>query len=225
MPLTTPPTIVAAGIGGAPISYTWNTSVADALRYPDEDEHARLAHAFEHVADAAALALTMALAEWIAWRFDGMVDVNDLLARAQAGFALAGSGARVSMARPDEPFPKTQTKVHGPLRLARMIVAFALHDFAEDPTTAAGWAFRMALLALHVQPDPAPLQRWLEAALRRTRAVAPDGGAASAVPPLPRAFFFGSPDVDDRALLAAHARQDADVAQRDGNPYIVGAVP
>jgi hypothetical protein len=223
MPLKLPSIVGNAGIGGAPVSYTWNTSVSTALRYPDEDEHARLAHAFERVADTAALAMTMALAEWIAWRFQGMVDVTDLLARAQAGYVFATAGGPVLIPQPTEPFPKSQTKIHGPLMLARMTVADACHDFTEDPKTAAGWAFRMALLALHVQPDQAPLQRWLEAALRRTHAVAPDGSGQSAVPPLPRAFFFGSPTVDDHAVLAAQARQDANEAQRDGNPYIVGA--
>lgn len=216
-----PEPIAAAGIAGAPVRHKWSTPVSDALMYPDEDTQPRLAHAMETIGERAAFGLAMALAEWVAWRCHGLIDIADALARIEAGYAAVIDPRYAVLPMPDEPFPKDRRELHGPLKQARMIISDAHADLSTDPDPVNGWAFRMALLAKHVVPQQAALEAWLTAALKRTFARYPlRDEPLSTQAPVARAFFFDPDSVAGDDLMRRALDDFLAGLDPSANPYL-----
>ena len=162
-----PQVIADTGIQHTPLNFLWDITVSRAMLYPLDDEHRSLQQAFYAVNPRAALALTMATGEWVAWRAQAAIDPADLLARLQAGYAAAIDLRYARVPEPDEPFPDTLQEWHGAVKLARMLVTQALGYAQRHSSTVSGSGVAMALLARHVCPDVPAFEKWLSMALRR----------------------------------------------------------
>lgn len=176
---------------GIPPSYEWDITVSRAMLYLMDGEHASLVEAFWRMNPRAGLAAVMATAEWVAWRFHGWVDATDLLQRIEAGYAAVVDWRYADVAQPQEPFPSDDQHMHGPLKLARMLVAYAL-DYAKrgEPVVLSN-GVSMALLARHVSPDAMAFDKWLSVTLRRCSLMhSAAKGDATTWSFVPRAWFY-----------------------------------
>ncbi|AET93675.1 hypothetical protein BYI23_D001650 (plasmid) [Burkholderia sp. YI23] len=210
-----------AGIAGAPLQYEWDVEVSRSITYPLEEEHPRLARAFELISDRAALALAMASAEWVAQRFEGIIDIGDALRRIEAGYAAVIDPRLATLPTPDEPFPDELQDAHGPLKLARMIITTAF-EYMKDGEGVVDESLSMALLARHVCPQRKKYDAWLSAVLKRAAKHYPyvEDEPPEHQSPVPREFFDLAPDwtpahdtTELRAFLAS-----LDPAR---NPYLI----
>lgn len=215
-----PKHIASTGIAGQPIQYLWGLDVSRAIRHPLDDEHVRLAEACRSLGGRGALALLLAVAQWVAWRYDGIIDARDAHLRIEAGFSGVLDHTTAVLPEPSEPFPKDQGKAHGPLKLARMLITEAWDTYRSKPAFVAESLLSMVLLARHVVADHPGFEEWLSATMRRTHALCP---ATDAPPPgqvaLPPQFFADAP-ADTHAQRAA--LWDAFLAgiERQGQPYL-----
>ncbi|AQH03957.1 hypothetical protein A9R05_33845 (plasmid) [Burkholderia sp. KK1] len=211
-----------AGIAGAPLHYEWNIEVSRSITYPLEDEHPRLLRAFGLINDRAALALAMASAEWVAGRFEGIIDIGDAMARIEAGYAAVIDERLATLPKPSEPFPDDLQDAHGPLKLARMLISDTFGYFLKRSEGVVHASLSMALLARLVCPQPDAFDAWLSAALKRCHQHFPyvKGQPPEQQRPVPREFFDLAPD-----WTPAHATTElrAFLASLDParNPYLI----
>jgi hypothetical protein len=206
---------VPADIAAAPPAYAWDYDISRAILYPLETEHVRLAEAFGRVDQRAAMALAAGIAEWVVRRLQGHGDVRDALWRVEAAYAAAVDPARAALEAWPEDYPEEPQPVYGPLEVAGMLLTNAWQALAADDTAVNTSAFQMALLAVHVLPDPGLFEGWLSDALRRLAAAHP----WSQEPPSRQA------PVPPTALSDGQGAQDgmsAFLAQLDpsANPYL-----
>lgn len=193
-----PQVIADTGLQHAPLNFQWDITVSRAMLYPLEGEHRSLQQAFYAVNPRAALALTMATGEWVAWRAYSAIDPADLLDRLQAGYAAAIDLRYADIPEPDEPFPETLKEWHGAVKLARMLVTQALGYARQDSGTVSGSGVAMALLARHVCPGVDAFEKWLSMALRRAAMQWPARVSDPAQwPPVWRHALFRDPQVTD----------------------------
>ena len=213
----------AAGIAGTPMKYKWNLEVSRAIRHPLDGEHPRLAKALGMVNLPAAFALVLANAEWVAWRFEGIIDIGDALARIEAGYAALADPRYADIPQPDEPFPAQLQDAYGPLKLARMLIPTACEYYRRRDPIVSAVALSMALLARHVCSNRVAFDKWLSAVLRNCHAHYPPSKPPSDEQgPLPRAFFEapGHWDVAAGRALLAQFLAELDPA---ANPYLLSA--
>lgn len=141
----------------------------------------------------------LAVAEWVAWRYEGMVPLDDPLLRIAAGYAALADARYAASLEPDNDFPDDMQDAHGPLMLLRLPLSDAWPAFVDGDVAVYQYALSMALLARHVLPDARPFERWLSATLARCAQVAPRDTANR---PLPTRAFFDAPAVRDEATAA-----------------------
>lgn len=212
--------IAVSGIAGQPIQYLWGLDVSRAIRHPLEDEHPRLAEACQSIGGRGALALLLAVAEWVAWRYAGIIDIRDACQRIEAGYSGVLNHTTAVLPEPSEPFPKEQGKAHGPLKLARMLITEAWDTYRAKPAFVAESLLSMVLLARHVVADHPAFEAWLSTTMRRTHALCP---ATEAPPPeqvaLPPQFFAGAP-ADSPAQRAELWDAFLATIERTGHPYL-----
>jgi hypothetical protein len=91
-----PPDIARAGVIGPPISYEWSTDVPDDILWASDEEYPGLARAMTPLSLRAGMALLAATAQWVSWRYSGLVDIDDALQRVEAGYAAAVDPSRVT---------------------------------------------------------------------------------------------------------------------------------
>lgn len=213
----------AAGISGAPMKYEWDLDVSREITYPLEEEHARLVYAFDMISERAAFALALANAEWVAGRFEGIIDISDALARIEAGYAAELDPRYVNLPEPAEPFPKKLQDAHGPLKLARMLISSSFGYYSRGEAAVNSEAMSMALLARHVCPKRKRFDAWLSGALRKLHVYFPDAQAPlSAQAPVPQVFFELDSDWDP-VTVPQHLEAFLAGLDPTKNPYLVDA--
>lgn len=219
--LTLPALIRDTQAAGAPMQYAWDLDVSDAIAYVRDDEHRRLRQAIWQTQPRWAFGVMIATAEWIAWRYDGMVPLDDPLLRIEAGYAALADPGYASIPEPGDDFPDEMQDAHGPLMLLRLLISDAWLPYVAGEPAVYVHALSMALLARHVLPDPHPFEQWLSRTLARCARIAPRGATPPQGQPLvARAFFFDEPDPWDAeaARLATSAYLRA--LRPDRNPYL-----
>ncbi|QSN64242.1 hypothetical protein [Caballeronia sp. M1242] len=210
-----------AAIAGAPMTYEWDLFVSRSIHHPLFEEHPRLMKAFMKLSVRAAFALTLAQAEWVAWRFEGIVDISDILHRIEAGYAALVDPRYAVLPTPDEPFPDDLQNAHGPVMLARMLLTSGFEYYRQCDAMDRAQGISMALLARHVCPDNAKFDKWLSEACKRCHAQSPAMDVPLVQQPaVPRELFELADDWDP---ATASALQDAFVKglDPDTNPYLV----
>ena len=213
-----------SGIAGTAVSYPWNMEVSRAIRHPIPGEHERLANAWGLVDLRACFAAALATAEWVAWRFAGIVDVQDTLHRIEAGYAAEVDVRFGIVPQPTEPFPSKLREVHGPLMLCRMLIADSYELYVQSDTVVAAVGVSLSLLARHVCLPEAPFEAWLESSMRALHRSHPSGVDAAGRPPVPRELFAAPEDWDPART------QDALQSFLAGldparNPYLKAGIP
>jgi hypothetical protein len=218
-----PTDIEAAEVAGKPLTYAWNLEVSRAIRHPLDTEHRRLANALSLLDEHACFALVLACAEWVAWRLSSIIDVDDALARIEAGYAALVDPRYAEIPLPKEPFPQVQRDAHGPLMLARILLSQALGYHAQGDRIVAAVTLSMALLARHVCPEPKAFDAWLSGALRRCHQFFPASASDVAKSPrIPPQFLDLTTTWDAGAATIAvqHFLASLDPA---ANPYLRSA--
>lgn len=212
-----------SGIAGTPVSYPWNMDISRAIRHPIPGDHERLANAWGLVDLRACFAAAMATAEWVAWRFQDIVDVGDTLNRIEAGYAAEVRLSFGSVPQPTEPFPSKLREVHGPLMLCRMLIADAYELYAQSDTVVSAVGVSLSLLARHVCLPEAPFDAWLESSMRTLHRSHPSDIDAAGRPPVPRQLFAAPEDWDP---ARTHDALQSFLADLDPtrNPYLKAGV-
>ncbi|KQP22421.1 hypothetical protein [Pseudorhodoferax sp. Leaf267] len=211
--LSPPSHVLAAGIIGAPLSYQWH-GTDDYNR-----ERPALLAQFEAVSVRGVLALATGIAEWTAWRLDGLSGY-----RAPLGFIEAAWAANIApqyvIAWDWESEPALQGPVERPLyHLCELLVSVLDFSNPRDATSASQWSIYLAFLARHVLPDAQPFDDWLVAALARMQASHPRDRSDPMGSPVPRSDLeLGQPP--DSALAAVLLDRFLVPLLRAGNPYL-----
>jgi hypothetical protein len=220
--LTMPDVIRRLDIAGAPMHYPWDLDESDAIAYPRDDEHKRLRNAIWQCSLRCAFGVLLSTAEWVVWRFEGLVELSDPLLRIEAGYVALVAARYANLPEPPDDFPDDMQDAHGPLMLARMLIASGYAAYAANDKGVYENALSMALLARHVAPKRKPFDAWLSATLRRAhvrypRLEEPIGDQQA----IPRTFFF---DESGREWSDAevHEALAAELARLDpaANPFL-----
>lgn len=210
-----PAHLAAARMAGEPIRYLWDSRVSDQIRWADDEGHPGLAQALALDARAA-LGVAAAAGAWVSWRMHGLIEVDEALQRVEAAWVAMLDPQAVRMLRPGEPFPKDNTKAHGPLKLARILLTQAVDAArAGEASQVRAVAMSMVLLARQVVPDPAVFEFWLSEVLRRARQRYPEGSTAAIAP-----VFFEPGFQGDEASLRAHRDDWLRGVSAADNPFL-----
>lgn len=227
------PAHIPATLAQAPLAFPWSNEISLALDNP-ENIPARIGDAVARINYKGRAALGLACIEWVAWRLQGLTDIDDLLARLEAAWA---STAAVPYAgdldynsvsndhgNPGDPDGPRQDAL---LRIQDL--HFVFKKGRQQMVMAAG---KCAVLANHVLPRDCGFEPWLQRVLPALAAIAPAGPPLdrkikvvdhSAEAPVPRAWFE-SPTVPADPV-AGRAAWDAFLRGLDpaANPYLVPA--
>lgn len=213
-----PAHIHSAGVIGQPITYPWDTGESRKILWAAAEDYPSLAAAIMPISSRAGMALLAAVAEWVAWRYDGIIDISDALARIEATYVAAITPELVRMPMPDEPFPDDNGDAYGPLMLIRMLMSMGIDDARQDERVVLSRVFSAVLLARHVLSKPEVFERWLADVLRRANADYP----ATEVPPEqqppigPKFFLVGG----EEALVPSERGADGLALQAAANRYL-----
>jgi hypothetical protein len=179
------------------LGYEWDMKISRAIMVANPDRNARLDAALSLLSVDARMATVGAVGQWVVWRYQGIVDISDALLRIEAVFAQAVDPRYANVTQPDEPFPTDNQDAYGPLKAARMILAYASEAFAKSRGVAS-FVISMILLARHVLPDKRPMEKWLQQVLKRAAALYPQSGPPPGrPPPSPRLFALDAVLSDD----------------------------
>lgn len=109
--------------------------------------------------------LTLAIAEWIYWRFEAVSDDPTLIEYIEAAWAQNTGLARCAYLEPN--VEEWRGIVRGPQLIAWMIAIEVSFDYKDVLKWLGGHASWMSNLAEHVLTDPAPFLAWREACIER----------------------------------------------------------
>jgi hypothetical protein len=210
--LTEPPSYIkAAGVIGAPLKYKWNSDLAMDL---DDVENDRLYSAIDESSFRAKMAIASVLMEWVAWRFQGVVDITDALARAEAAWVSVIDPAYSKSLEFETNADDDAEKALAPLESALSDLGDAWTEYVKGSIYLAEPVMKLAMLTRHLMPDKKRFDEWLSTALRRTAKTFPRGVTydetsrtydASGERPVPRAFFEQNFSPSDAAIHDAIA--------------------
>jgi hypothetical protein len=169
MIITIPSYIESAGIVGQPLKYKWSVAVSENIA---EQQSARIENLVDELTFKGILTLSLGVAEWIAWRMDGLSDFKKPL--------LAIEGLWAAIVDPlyfcdFEPFDIGGSKgpADGPLydMMDRLSLIFTSYIYNEASITED--VIPLAFLARHVMPDKLPFEEWFKVVLKRMTKVCP----------------------------------------------------
>src|SRR5512134_2186391 len=86
MPVQPPSFIKTPEMASVPIEYKWTEALSDKF-YTSKDANPRLYDAIDEMNFKAKMALGVAIAEWILWRFEGHADLQDAHRAVEASWA------------------------------------------------------------------------------------------------------------------------------------------
>jgi hypothetical protein len=224
--LNEPPAYVkAAGVIGAPAKYKWDSDLAMDL---DDVENDRLYDAINATSFRAKMAIAAAVAEWIAWRLHGHVDITDALQRVEAAWASVIDPKYAKNLEFQGSADDDTERAKAPLEAALSHLGDAYEEYSQGSIYLAEPVMKLAMLARHLAPDKKGFDAWLSETLRRTAKIFPRGPEydedsetydASSETPVPRDFFEPGFKYSDAANQKA-IRQFLENAQAKKNPYL-----
>ena len=128
---------------------------------------------------------------------------------------------KASIPRPSEPFPKELGNVHGPLKLARILVTKAWTEHAAGGRFVAESLLSMVLLARHVLSDDAAYETWLSDAMRRAHAVCPANDVPLVQQPALPTQFFHATAADPSSSIEDRWARFFEGLDRSRHPYLL----
>ena len=229
--LTIPPLLADAGMRGAPLGFKWSEDIALKL-FAQSDLNMRLHDAIDRSNYRAKMALGAWLLEWIAWRFEGMTDLTDVLSRAEAAWAAVidpayAKSLKFKLSRGIH----AQPSASGALEIAAAHMGSCHARYSSGSIYLAEPVAKLATVLRHVMPDQPTFDRQLSALVERLASAAPRAGEydrttevydASAEAPISRAFFEGRVEhqsPEERGEFGTFL----DGLANGGNPYVRSA--
>ena len=183
--LTIPSHVAAARLAVPTIRYVWrdweegrlyDTSAADELMLERLDD----------ISYRGTLALTIACAEWVVYRYEGLSDIRMHLQYIEAAWASVVDDRYL---RPWEPTEEEFTgPILGPLACALLMVQEAMESTAQELDGGLPVAY-ISNLAARVLPKPSPFRAWRDETIERLLTQAPRDPADSLGDVVPREFF------------------------------------
>lgn len=164
----------------------WNESVEDELLDPRllYDKYPRLADAVHQMTAGAAMALTAAVAEWIAFRFRHEANLTEVRHAVESGFAAAidplysmfNDEALAEL--PDSQEASQDDTVTAVLEFAGYLISTAHYHFTNpDEGSVFDVTIACCVMAGHVLPPGSVFDGWLQGLLRRLSQRFPADGA------------------------------------------------
>ena len=161
------------------------------------------------------------MAEWIAWRFEGMSDFRAPLDMIEASWA-ANVDIKCCKIPTVAEFEERKGPVHGVLRATKDLVAGTLRSYnAPTAKNLAGKTIYLCFLARHVLPEKRVFDKWRVSTLDR---LAKDYGRSSddvKGEPIPREALDTTTEFHDERAPAMIAQLLANIeASVPTNPYL-----
>jgi hypothetical protein len=188
MPLPTPGYLLRSGIQDTTLRYTWDDWHTERAYEPLDDELlARMAG----VSYRANIALTVACAEWITYRFGVLSDDPTPAQYAEAAWAAIVDWRYTAYYEP--PIPEWSGPIRRPLALAMMMMVDVINRTDQDDMPEIDSA-SISNLTEHVLTDPTPFRTWRERIVARLESLYPRDEDHPEGPVVPRQAL--DPDFD-----------------------------
>jgi hypothetical protein len=168
--LRMPGYIDSAGVAGSPIKYKWNNSLA-LKYYATKDQNVKLYLTLDKSNFKAKMAIGLAVSEWIAWRFSGIVDLTDCLSRLEAGWAsLIDTLYSKSLDVPptNNPTFHDTEKAAGPILTSLRLLNGIHSRFVAGSVYLAEPIVKQAMLARYLMPEKSVFDLWLSSVVRES---------------------------------------------------------
>lgn len=183
--LRPPSHIVAAGLAVPTIRYVWRDWQEVAIYRTSEADDALLER-LDELPYRALLGLTIAAAEWIVYRYEGLADIGMHLQYIEAAWATTVDDRYLRTWDPDE--DECSGPLHGPLAYAMVIVQDAVHASAMESEAGLPVVY-VSNLAQRVLPAFEPFKAWRDGAIERLLALALRDWHDTLGEVVPREFF------------------------------------
>ncbi|MEY4563912.1 MAG: hypothetical protein RLZZ618_3189, partial [Pseudomonadota bacterium] len=177
--------IAAAQLAEPRIRYVWQDFEESGL-YELTEKDEELAEKIDELPYRACLALTIAAAEWIVYRYDGLADIGMHLDFIEGAWAAVVDDRYLRPWRPDE--DECSGPVKGPLACALLIVQDAIESMVHEDDGGVPIVY-MSRLAARVLPDKKAFLAWRNDAIARLMPRAPRDDDDTLGDVLPREFF------------------------------------
>lgn len=172
-----PESFASAPTGGFPVEHVWNDKLAEKFEF-GEEENVRLIEAVQKSSYKGQLAMGVALAEWLLWRFEGAADLATARQAVDACWAavIHPAYAKPLGFEPDNiPRLSQIREVDGPLRIGLSVLRETRGRYAKGKPQLAASVMKLALLDQHVIPAKKEFEAWLTSMLERTAKALPGG--------------------------------------------------
>jgi hypothetical protein len=184
MPLSSPSHIASASLCQPEIRYVWRDWEENGVYDTPEDD--TLLDRLEGLSFRANLALTIACAEWVIYRYECVADIQMHLQFIEAAWAAVVDDRYL---RPWEPLDdECSGPVKGPLAASLMIIQEAVHAMATEAGNGLT-AIYISNLASHVLPQIEAFMTWREQVLSGLESLAPLDPEETLGDVVPREYF------------------------------------
>jgi hypothetical protein len=211
------------------LTFPWDDALGGANDFGGDVESTMVVRTALRIEPRARMALAVALAEWIVWRFDGLHGRTQPAAFLEAAWCATADPRYMRFF--EVPRTDWMGPVEGPLWFAITHLRHALSVGVDFPRDIFDGLSFLARLAAYVQPTPAPLMAWLPPVLDRletTFPLTPDDPLADLFsrdpssrmgPWVPREVFdpTRTPDRDAGRLFLQGV---LDTARQERNPFL-----
>lgn len=164
------------------LTFPWDDALGGAHDLGGDVESTMVVRTALRIEPRARMALAVALAEWIVWRFDGLHGRTQPAAFLEAAWCATADPRYMRFF--EVPRTDWMGPVEGPLWFAITHLRHALSVGVDFPRDLFDGLSFLARLAAYVQPTPAPLMAWLPPVLDRQETTFPLTPERSACRPL-----------------------------------------
>jgi hypothetical protein len=211
------------------LTFPWDDALGGALDFGGDVESTMVVRTALRIEPRARMALAVALAEWIVWRFDGLHGRTQPAAFLEAAWCATADPRYMRFF--EVPRTDWMGPVEGPLWFAITHLRHALSVGVDFPRDLFDGLSFLARLAVYVQPTPAPLMAWLPPVLDRletTFPLTPDDPLAdlfsrdpsSRMGPWVAREVFDPTRTPDRDAGRLFLQGVLDTARQERNPFL-----
>jgi len=213
--LAVPTYIAAASVASPTIRYVWRDWEENRLYDTTEADEALLER-LDELSYRATLALTIACAEWVVYRYEGLADISMHLQYIEAAWASVVDDRYL---RPWEPSEDDASgPVLGPLACALLLVQEGIEATAQESEAGLPVVYVSNLVA-RVLPDPSPFKAWRDVMIECLLLQAPRDLEDTLGDVVPREFF-DSTETFSAELVESLTRSFMESLSPRRNPFL-----
>ncbi len=153
------------------LSFSWDDALGGAPDFNNTTQSTMVVRTALRIEPRARMALAVALAEWIVWRFDGLHGRTQPAAFLEAAWCSTADPRYLRFF--EVPRAEWMGPVEGPLWCTMTHLRHALSVGVDFPRDLYDGLSYLARLAAYVQPTPMPLTAWLPPVLDRLETIFP----------------------------------------------------